>query len=143
VNFCYPNCLSQEFALYRAKYVKSPGKYGCCTGHYFQLSYAAHLSEKIDKKYGRPNLRRKSPCGYHAAEGCRLADHKPPVCIAYVCGPLTKHIEKQFGILYDWDRTRYRLEFILFNFDSIDETNRLKKDIQGYIDIVKQADGKD
>jgi hypothetical protein len=135
IDFCYPNCLSQTNSLYPCGW---PGKYGCCTTHYFQLKSADHLAKKIKKKYGQPNSGREYPCGYHTAEGCRLIDHKPPICIAYVCMQLAKQIEIQYGIEYFYDIMSKKLDFILNEFGAEKEFYQLKEKIRACIERVKK-----
>jgi hypothetical protein len=76
---------------------------GCCNENVanYPKKYRGcrELDEERMRIYGAGNLTRG--CPYSSDNGCVLATHKAPKCIAYICPQFTKALNEQ-GIDYDW-----------------------------------------
>lgn len=85
----------------------------CCSrtgiGYHYGDAYKELNKARIEK-YGKGDLDRT--CVYLTDEGCRLATHKPPLCIAHACDPLVNAL-KEKGIDYDRLKVESLLEEVL------------------------------
>ncbi len=76
---------------------------GCCNENVANYPKKYRGCRELDaerwKIYGLGNTSRG--CPYSSDNGCILATHKTPKCIAYICPPFTKALNDQ-GISYDW-----------------------------------------
>lgn len=87
---------------------------GCCNENVANYPKKYRGCRELDaerwKIYGLGNTSRG--CPYSSDNGCILATHKTPKCIAYICPPFTKALNDQ-GIKYDWSEVHALLISIL------------------------------
>ncbi len=132
LTFCRDNCFTQESSMFIKEI---PGNIGCCLVDHHYDEYLINrllIIERI-KKYGPP--KDKNFCGYHTEEnGCILEDHKPIICISYICSPQREYLKTNFEI----DNFNYKkiLEEILEGDITILELNEFKSEIKGLIKKV-------
>lgn len=148
VNYCIPECISQEIGKYTARMempgdpTQFPGNIGCCPYDMFEHSNYASISDRtlLDRKrlekYGEPK-QNSSTCGYHGESGCVLSDHKSPVCLAYVCPEFINFVYRKYNIRYCKDEIEQHLELILSNKQSPEDVQKFKDMIQYFIDKIK------
>jgi hypothetical protein len=117
--YCRSRCIPSEPAEGGARSLA-----GCCTRRHFLIHDLEHpsfgrLRRERERRYGRPEDHRRSapasPCEYHdSATGCRLATHKSPVCLAFLCPEAIAALRGEFSLFtYDYLGVYYALEWIL------------------------------
>jgi hypothetical protein len=119
LDYCLPRCI----AVAKRNNGNRPVA-ACCQNKYYSICDLPHpsferLRQEREKRYGRPEDHAwadpVSPCHYHDPEnGCLLATHKSPICLAFLCREGIDHLRGRYGIYtYDYLGFYYALEWIL------------------------------
>ncbi len=127
------------------------GVFGCCTVDNYDKKGSltdeeiSLLVEKRLAKYGLPPKKefwqeglKISPCRYHTSDGCLLKDHKPPLCLSYVCGERIIYLKENFQIDYECVNVKKILESVLAGSIEQEELKEFRLKIEEFIDKVNQ-----
>lgn len=117
-DYCLIKCIAEEVKRSGGRPVSA-----CCRDRYHCISDLDHpafdrLRNEREIRYGKPedrfNPHPVSPCEYHSPLGCRLATHKSPICLAFMCRKSIDFLRENYGIYtYDYLGVYYALEWIL------------------------------
>ena len=118
-DFCMSHCIKPRLTVNDGQPVVA-----CCQDKYYTLFDVEHegfdrLRRERERLYGTPSdhfcTDAPSPCEYHDAQnGCILATHKSPACLAFFCRKAINHLRSRFDIyFYDYLGILYALEWIL------------------------------
>jgi hypothetical protein len=117
--YCAATCIPDELPKSGNRSVA-----GCCTQRYYaryDLDHPAfeRLRQAREALYGTPAEQVRdhsvSPCEYHdPRRGCRLATHKSPTCLGFLCREAIDCLRREHGIhAYDYAGVSGALEWIL------------------------------
>ncbi len=145
LDYCISTCIPVE----KEKNGNRPAA-GCCRRKNYSLYDLSHpaferLREEREKRYGKPeDVSRKNPvsvCEYHNPdEGCLLATHKSPVCLAFVCPEFIDFLRDTYGLyVYDYLGVNYALEWILTGDFPEAQYTEFRDSILGMIESVRAA----
>ncbi len=110
VNYCIPNCISQEISKYPDK---DKGHFGCCTKDYYGMEKETIEIDKhnkilrnkrkqnssLVKRIEDEKINLGSYCIMHTKEkGCIVNKYKPIICISYFCESFEKNIFDNYGV---------------------------------------------
>lgn len=118
-DYCLSRCIEPALEKNGNKPVAA-----CCQNKYYEVEDLEHpvfdlLRSERQKLYGTPTQQLRtdwvSPCEYHNPKsGCRLATHKSPVCVAFLCRNAIESLRREYDIYaYDYLGVYYALEWIL------------------------------
>lgn len=143
LNYCGPHCLTKSNRYDK----KFPNHIGCCTEDWCLKEEpdslpAIFLAQQRQQKYGSQKENHKF-CGYHVKNnGCTLQDHKPSICIAYICKSNMKHLNEKYKITYSPTNVEAALEIILTKHVNPDEINAFKAETKRMIERISLVDKK-
>ncbi|MCW7753138.1 hypothetical protein OOT00_03965 [Desulfobotulus sp. H1] len=120
----------------------------CCRDRYHTIYDLDHpsfdlLRSRRHELYGKPENQPEnsgvSPCEYHGSTGCRLKDHKSPVCLGFMCRPAIDYLRKKHAIFtYDYLGFHYALEWILTGDMPPADWDIFRKSLETMIRTIKK-----
>ncbi|MFA5076590.1 MAG: hypothetical protein WC480_04200 [Patescibacteria group bacterium] len=140
LNYCQPNCLTKE----HSQLAGSAGSVGCCNKNGYTITNFLPnpkilIAHRL-KKYGLPiNLECPTACNYHSPTGCRLAEFKNPVCLAFICPPFIKYLQQKYDINYNVEIINRFLEELISGKTSPDELDKFKNQLNSWVKIIKNT----
>lgn len=142
-NYCMEQCIRVEIEKNHGRPVAA-----CCKNRYhciYDLDYPVFdlLRAEREKRYGKPqdqiNPDPVSPCEYHGPSGCRIATHKSPICLAFMCRESIDFLRETYGIFtYDYLGVNYALEWILTGDFSDEDYKEFRQSIVEMIQKIKE-----
>jgi len=149
VNYCLPNCISQEKGkMYHEHVGFVRGDVGCCTFNYHASTHSiiGCLDVLIEERGDSIPTNTEEeiegvgqPCDYHTSDGCLLTEYKGPLCLGAICDEQKNYIKGWFGIKYNSDYVIEQLERILNGTTSSENIIEFKKEILKNIEVVKRV----
>ncbi len=142
--YCFDRCIRVEIEKNGGMPVSA-----CCKNRYhclYDLDDPAFgiLRSERETLYGKPedqvNPNPVSPCEYHGSSGCRLATHKSPICLAFMCRESIDALRENYGIFsYDYLGMNYALEWILTGDFSEKDYTDFKENIIRMTERIRQT----
>lgn len=147
-NFCMNQCIALEIDNNNGQPVSA-----CCKDRYyciFDLDDPSYDLLRIERenRYDKPedqiNPNPVSPCEYHGPQGCRLATHKSPICLAFMCRKSIYFLRDTYSIYtYDYLGMYYALEWILTGIFSEEQYIEFKESINTMIHHINECHAKE